>query len=152
MSLRWPWAADVKHRFVLLSTFLVICALLNSAVAQTSKGILVGTVRDPDGAVLAGASLTVTSQETGETRHVTSDAQGDFRIEAISPGVYSIHAEAPGFEAVDVKHLTIVPSAVTSYQPVLQLEKPPLPLRLKRPAIKSIPKMPRFQKPLARLS
>jgi outer membrane receptor protein involved in Fe transport len=124
MSLRWPWAADVKHLFVLFSALFVMYALLNSAVnAQTSKGILVGTVRDPDGAALAGASLMVISQETGETRHVTSDAQGDFRIEAISPGVYSIHVEAAGFEAVDVKHLTIVPSAVTSYQPILRLGK-----------------------------
>jgi outer membrane receptor protein involved in Fe transport len=115
-------AGEVKHAFVSLAALFVMCAFLISVVnAQTSKGILVGTVRDPSGAVLSGASLTVISQETGETRHVTSDAQGDFRIEAISPGVYSIRVEATGFEAVDVKHLVIVPSAVTSYQPVLQL-------------------------------
>jgi len=122
MSLKWPVAAEVKHTVVSLSALFVMCALLISAVnAQTSKGILVGTVRDPVGAVLTGASLTVISDETGETRHVTTDAQGDFRIEAISPGLYSVRVEAAGFEAVDVKHLNIVPSAVTSYQPVLKV-------------------------------
>jgi outer membrane receptor protein involved in Fe transport len=120
--MKWSVAGEVKHAFVSLAALLVMCVLLISVVnAQTSKGILVGTVRDPEGAVLAKASLTVISQETGETRHVTSDAQGDFRIEAISPGVYSIRVEAAGFEAVDVKDLNIVPSAVTSYQPILQL-------------------------------
>jgi len=105
-----------------LAPIVAICALaLTVARAQTSKGILVGTVRDPSGAVVSGASLTVTGEETGETRKITSDGQGSFRIEAISPGFYSIHVEASGFEPVDVKHLNIVPSAVTSYQPVLQV-------------------------------
>src|ERR1700676_5426778 len=101
MNLRWPVADEVKHAFIPLLALFVVCALLVSvANAQTSKGILVGTVRDPSGAVIAAASVTVTSEETGESRHVTSDAQGDFRIEAISPGVYSIHVEAAGFEGV----------------------------------------------------
>jgi outer membrane receptor protein involved in Fe transport len=91
------------------------------ALAQTSKGTLVGTVRDPTGAVVTGASLTISSQETSEVRHAISDAQGGFRVEAISPGVYSIRVEATGFEAVEVKHLVVVPSAVTSYQPILQV-------------------------------
>ena len=121
MSVKLPVTAGVRRALVSLAAVFVLCALAVVVDAQTSKGILVGTVRDPSGAVIAGASLTVTSQETDETRHVTSDAQGDFRIEAISPGVYSIHVEAAGFEGVDVKHLNIVPSAVTSYQPILQV-------------------------------
>ena len=107
-----------------LAPIVAICALaLAVAQAQTSKGILVGTVRDPSGAVVAGASLTVTGEETGETRTSQATRRASFRIEAISPGFYSIHVEAAGFEAVDVKHLNIVPSAVTSYQPVLQVGK-----------------------------
>jgi len=110
MSVKWPVTAEVRRAFVLFAALFAVYALTVVVLnAQTSKGILVGTVRDSSGAVLAGASLTVTSQETGETRHVTTDSQGDFRIEAISPGVYSIHVEAPGFESVDVKHLGIVP-------------------------------------------
>ncbi len=122
MSVKSTLTAEGKRAFVSLTALFAWFVLLGvAASAQTSKGILVGTVRDPSGAVIAAASLTVTSEETGETRHVASDAQGDFRIEAISPGVYSIHVEAAGFERVDVKHLNIVPSAVTSYQPVLEV-------------------------------
>lgn len=124
MTLKTPVTAEVKHALVSLATLFLLWALAAVvANAQTSKGTLVGTVRDPSGAVLPGVSLTVTNEETSETRHVTTDAQGDFRIEAISPGVYSIHVEAAGFEGVDVKHLNIVPSAVTSYQPILQVGK-----------------------------
>ena len=122
MRMKWSVAGMMTRAFVSFAALIVMCALLISvANAQTSKGILVGTVRDPSGAVLAGASLTVTSEETGETRRITTDAQGDFRIEAISPGLYSVRVEAAGFEAVDVKHLTVVPSAITSYQPVLKV-------------------------------
>ena len=124
MNSTWPSTADVKHACVSLAVLLVMYASLIFAVdAQTSKGTLVGTVRDPSGAVLTGASLAVSSEDTGETRHVTTDAQGDFRIEAINPGMYSVRVEAEGFETVEVKHLNIVPSAVTSYQPILQVGK-----------------------------
>ena len=110
----------IRRSMVLMSIFLclVICSATFSD-AQTSKGIIAGTVRDTSGALIPGATITVTSQGTNETRTVTSDAQGFFRIEAINPGRYTMRIEATSFEASNVKDLNIAPSIVTTFDPVL---------------------------------
>lgn len=87
--------------------------------AQTSKGIIVGVVRDQSGAVIANATVTVTSEETTEFRRTTANDHGEFRIDAVNPGDYAVHVEAPSFQSVDARNLNVPPSVVTSYNPVL---------------------------------
>ena len=62
---------------------LVIASVL-PAIAQTSKGILAGIVRDKTGAVIPGAKVTLTSQDTSETRGAVADERGAYRIDAVS--------------------------------------------------------------------
>ena len=105
-----------------LSFFLLLCLLMITAQtsdAQTSKGILAGVVRDSSGGVISGASITVTSQGTGETRTAVADTQGSFRIDALSPGQYTVRIEAKGFQASSVRDLNVVPSVVTTFDPSL---------------------------------
>ena len=54
--------------------------------AQTTKGIVTGVVRDKSGAVISNAKVTVTGQDTGETRNTTSGSNGAYRVDAINPG------------------------------------------------------------------
>jgi len=100
--------------------FLAISVAPN-AFAQTSKGILTGTVRDKSGAVVPAATVIVTSEETGETRTITSTSIGSYRVEGINPGLYSIHVEMTGFSQVDVKDINVLPSVVTTFDPSLTL-------------------------------
>lgn len=102
----------------LLALSLAVCA---TAFAQTSKGILTGTVRNRNGAAVADSAVTVTSEETGETRRLTATSLGAYRVEGIAPGRYQIHVERPGYAALDVKDVQVEPSVVTSYDPVLEL-------------------------------
>jgi outer membrane receptor protein involved in Fe transport len=111
-----------RTRTVFLLLTLAIAAIA-PVDAQTSKGIIVGVVRDKTGAVIPNASITVASQSTGEIRTVNSDAQGAFRIDAVSPGLCTVRVEATGFEASNARDLNIQPSIVTSYDPVLALGK-----------------------------
>lgn len=92
-----------------------------SVSAQTSKGILSGVVRDATGAAVPGAAVTVTNQDTGETRAVKSEDTGGYRVDAISPGSYKVHAELPGFQKFDAKDVVVRASVVTSYDPVLHV-------------------------------
>jgi hypothetical protein len=103
-------------KWALAAVLVVICG---QSIAQTSKGTLAGEVRDPRGAVIASASVTVVSQETQETRTTTTDSAGSFRIEAINPGTYGIHVDAPGFQAFDIKGVIVPASVVTTYNPVI---------------------------------
>ncbi|MDQ2839517.1 MAG: TonB-dependent receptor [Acidobacteriota bacterium] len=91
------------------------------AIGQTSKGIVAGTVRDQAGAVIAHATVTVTSEETGENRTVQTNDQGAYRVDAINPGHYKIHVEVAGFRTVDVMGLSVTPSVVTTYDPELSV-------------------------------
>ncbi len=90
-----------------------------SSMAQTSKGILAGVAHDPSGAMVPNVAMTVTNQDTGETRSVNTRADGTYRVDAISPGMYTITAEAPGFEILEVKGVNVNASVVTSYDPTL---------------------------------
>ena len=93
---------------------LLVFALVSAGVAQTSKGILTGVVRDATGAVVPGAQITVKNQDTGESRTVTTQGEGAFRIEALSPGHYSLLVNQSGFAPFNVSDIAVNASVVTS--------------------------------------
>ena len=89
------------------------------AEAQTSNGTLTGVVRDRSGAVIANADIIVTNEQTTEIRQTKSNAQGEYRVDAIGAGSYSLRAEAPGFQVIDIKGLKVNGSVITSYDAIL---------------------------------
>lgn len=99
------------------AVILTVCA--SGAFAQTSKGILTGVARDATGAVLVGAAVQVTNQNTGENRAATTQNDGAYRIEGISPGRYTVEVTSPGFKTTQAKNLLVNASIVTSYNPTL---------------------------------
>ncbi len=79
------------------TTALAVVALSVSLSAQTSLGRLVGQVTDPSSALITGANVEVRNTRTNLSRAAVSDAQGNFRIEAIEPGDYDVTAKMAGF-------------------------------------------------------
>ena len=65
--------------------------------AQNTTGKIVGTVSAPDGAV-AGATITVTDDQTKKERTVTSNGDGTFEVPQLEFGTYSVKIEANGFK------------------------------------------------------
>src|SRR5262245_39251035 len=65
--------------------------------AQMSSGDIRGTVSDVTGAVLPGATVTVTNIETGIERQTTTDAVGNFRILVLPPANYEVKVQLPSF-------------------------------------------------------
>src|SRR5215831_4109696 len=89
-----------KARF-LVALFLVPLALLFTprlSVAQTVAGRIVGTIRDSQGAVIPGASVSAKNLETGAERATLSDASGGFNITSVPAGSYEVTVFAPGFQ------------------------------------------------------
>src|SRR5262249_7597497 len=64
-----------------------------------TKGSLKGTVTDPGGAVVAGATVIITGAATDRT--VTTTGDGTFEVTNLNPGVYKVHIEQKGFKAVE---------------------------------------------------
>jgi hypothetical protein len=95
----------------------VLCLLLiimvGVAAAQTSRGTIVGTVLDPTGAVVAGAKVTATETQTGEVRTATTNETGSFRIEAATPGIYTIEIAAGSFAPLKLEKLAVAGSVIT---------------------------------------
>jgi len=58
----------------------------------------VGSVTDPTGAVVPGATVTIANRDTGLTRTATTDAAGRFDFPQLLPGTYSVKVRAAGFE------------------------------------------------------
>jgi hypothetical protein len=85
---------------ILLSAAAVL-VLAPRSVAQTTASV-VGTVADPSGAVIPGASITATEKGTGLKRAVRSNEHGVYVLSALPVGTYAISVEAAGF-----KHKTL---------------------------------------------
>ncbi len=68
------------------------------ALGQTTTGSIVGTVTDSSGAAVAGATVTLTSTETGESHNATTDSSGNYQFVLLQPGVYKIEMEGTGFK------------------------------------------------------
>src|SRR5690348_9667299 len=79
---------------------LVISVLLVTSVlhAQKTSGTITGTVTDPTGAAIVGASITATNVGTGAMRQATSDAQGNYTFPDLDPGIYTITVKNSGFK------------------------------------------------------
>ncbi len=82
--------------------FLVLaaaCLLPANALGQgETTSAIIGEVRDATNAVVGGASVTITSRETGLKRSAQTDHAGRFNFPQLKPGVYSVRVEARGFE------------------------------------------------------
>jgi len=81
--------------FLLVASFLVVPGLVMGQ-ART-EGQLSGTVVDPSGAGVPGATLTLTEPSTGFSKTVTSNGSGDYVFPDLQPGTYKLTASAKGF-------------------------------------------------------
>lgn len=72
----------------------------STALAQTGLSGLRGTIMDSSGAVVPGATVTLTEPATGtQLRTANSNAQGDFEFPNLKPGTYEVKSEKAGFKA-----------------------------------------------------
>ena len=96
-------------RRILFSVFLVIqcCALTGRLAAQVDQGAVTGTVTDPAGAVIAGATVTLTSVDTGLEQTQTTNGSGLYTFQPVKIGRYRVTVNAPGFAQVTQENLQV---------------------------------------------
>ncbi len=112
--------------------FTVMLCLSGVAFGQETTGNIEGTIRDPQGAVVPGVEVTVTSTgstegarrdaTTGFTRSLTTDDEGFFRVLEVPPGFYSVTtATSAGFGAATVNNVEVVLGKTTQVPVGLQV-------------------------------
>jgi len=90
-----------------LTAFLLVAVSVATAFAQNDQGRFTGTVRDQTNAFVAGATVKVKNERTGEERTALTNQQGYFLIGSLKPSTYTIRAEKDGFAAIEYTGMTI---------------------------------------------
>ena len=108
--------------FLCLLAALLVVATASAQVA--GSGTIEGTITDPSGASVPGASVTATNVSTGvQTSRQTTDA-GFFVLTPLQPGEYSVMVRAGGFEALNQEHIVVDALATVGLKLQLHLGTP----------------------------
>src|SRR5262245_55455504 len=99
---------SIRHllqRFLRMPGLLALAVLMVVSIspnlhAQTSAGQVSGTVTDSSGAVVPGASVTLTNTGTGVANTTPSNGSGNFVFLNVQPGSYELSVELQGFKPV----------------------------------------------------
>jgi len=96
----------MKHRNLLTWLFALVVGATSIftgiAAAQTSNGAIVGTITDPSGAAIVGATVNVTNTDLGSFKRTTkTDGSGAYRIDSLLPGKYKVSVQATGMQQFD---------------------------------------------------
>ena len=109
-------------RHSLLLTLSIACCALWSwpALAQQETATIAGTVRDASGAVVPGASVTVTNIQTNISARAQAGSDGGYVIPSLRPGDYSVTAESAGFQKTVRTGITLQVAQVARVDVALQ--------------------------------
>jgi len=93
---------------------LFVCLLLSAAISASAQvstsATLRGTVKDPNGAVVSKATVTLISDRTQSERKSTTNSDGNYSFVAVDPGNYSVKVEAGGFKTLSQTGVILSPS------------------------------------------
>jgi len=92
----------------------LLAALCLTAVAQSDRGSITGTVQDSTGAVVVNAKITAVDQATGETRTTSSSASGSYQLPELRASTWTLTVEAPGFKKNSYDNIKIAVGIVQS--------------------------------------
>jgi hypothetical protein len=76
--------------------------------AQTFRGTILGTVTDPQGAVIAGAKITVKNVNTGLERTTQTSPDGSYSVPELPSGTYTVSISQGGFQTSSVTNVQVV--------------------------------------------
>lgn len=98
---------SIAKKFLMLAMITLISVGAVFAQAQSTAADLTGTVVDPSGAVVPGATVTARNSATNISKSAITDSSGEFRIVNLPPGSYEITAEAASFSKSSIKGVTL---------------------------------------------
>jgi hypothetical protein len=107
--------------FVFLPTALIWYAAGNAGFAQEVRATLGGRVTDPQGSVVPGAAVTLTSEDTNVKYEAKTNSQGSWNIEFLLPAHYRFTIAAPGFKSSERRGIELQTADVKQIDVQLEL-------------------------------
>lgn len=107
--------SSLRRAAFLFLTTIACSVVVVPAVAQPNSGSIQGTITDPTGAVVPGATITLQNPVSEAQQTATSNTSGEFQFKNLSFNLYHLMAVAPGFSSVaqDAQVRSSVPVAIT---------------------------------------
>ncbi|MBM3723922.1 MAG: carboxypeptidase regulatory-like domain-containing protein [Acidobacteria bacterium] len=100
---------------------LLVFSAASTAFSQGTTSRVVGTVADPSGAVIGGARVTLTSEQTGAVFQTETGAAGAWQVEAVQAGTYTVAVESAGFKKFVTKGNQVSVGAPATVNVVLEV-------------------------------
>ncbi len=91
------------------------------AVAQESRATLTGRVSDPAGAAVAGAKVSIMSQQTNIATDVVTGDEGNYTVTALLPGRYTVSVEAQGFKRAESDQVELFTASTATFDVSLEV-------------------------------
>lgn len=110
-----------RYNFRDMKRGVLLLLLSFDLAAQTTGGRIMGTILDASGAVVPGAKVVARNTETGVERSTESNAEGNYVMYPLQPGVYDLTAQAKGFRTERLDGLRVDVAAVLTRNLRLQL-------------------------------
>src|ERR1700694_3683490 len=77
--------------------FALELSIASAAFAQVESGTINGVILDNSGAVISGASVTITNTATGQARTTVTNTSGEYSVPFLAPGTYDVEVSKDGF-------------------------------------------------------
>ena len=148
----WPARRTLARTAIRVSGLLAVLGLalilgLPMAFAQQGKGRLSGTVRDPSGAVIPGASVVLRNEASSAELKTTSDASGFYDFNYISVATYTLKVSTKGFKEYVLTGIHVAPGSVLQEDAPLQVGSQVETVEVTGSAVNLIPKSTGGQMP-----
>ena len=109
---------------LIISIFVFSLSALSAVAQSTGSATLRGTIKDPQGAIIRGATVTLVNEQTKAERSAKSSEDGTYTFTAVAPGSYTLRAEASGFKTSQQANLTIETSGTQGVDISLEVGQP----------------------------
>src|SRR6266849_6803083 len=114
-----PWIG--VSGWLVFSTCVLVILSFATAVFASPTGSIVGTVKDPSGASISGAELTLTNLATNAKTEAVSDSNGNFQFLQLAPAEYSLVVQSTGFKKLTEQHILVQVDQITHVDVGLQV-------------------------------
>jgi hypothetical protein len=148
----------VFTRLIVLCVATLFCASAAFAQAQSNAADLQGFVRDPQGAVVIGASVTARNPATNFSRDTTTNDDGYYQLVSLPPGEYEVTVEAPTYKkavvpsykltvgaradldvTLEIGQITEIVNITTEDQPVIETTRTTVANTIEQQRIENLP-------------
>src|SRR3974390_1102125 len=99
--------SEMNHRVSYRLLVLIVLLLGFAWQVSAQEATIVGTVTDPTGASVPGASIALTNTDAGRVRQCESSATGEYGAPSLQIGHYTVRAESKGFKPVEHKDVVL---------------------------------------------